>query len=440
MSLYEKIKNKEEAVAVIGLGYVGLPIAAAFAEKGVRVIGYDVNTMKINQYKNGIDSTGEVGDEALKGIPVCFTDDERELMKARFHIVAVPTPVNQDKTPDLTCIREASIILGRNLTKGSVVVYESTVYPGMTESICIPIMEDVSGMKCGIDFKVGYSPERINPGDRTYRFKNITKIVSGVDAETVEEIKNVYNIVIEAGSYPVSNIRTAEAIKVIENSQRDVNIAFMNEVAMILKRMDIDTNEVVDGMNTKWNALGFRPGLVGGHCIGVDPYYFISESEKLGYHSQIILSGRKINDGMGFFVADAAIRKMILAGKNVLQAKVVILGFTFKEDCPDIRNTKVIDIISRLQEYGVTPVVVDPCVNKKSALTEYGVIIENMDAAAGADCVIAAVAHRQFREMGVHGLSKLYRDMPAEQKVLIDVKGIFNFDEVKSEGLSCWRL
>ena len=314
MSLYEKLINKEETMSVVGLGYVGMPLAVAFAAKGINVIGFDLNEKKIKLYKSGIDPTKEVGNEAIRTTTIRFTPDENELKKAKFHIVAVPTPVNTDHTPDLTPVIGASEIVGRNLTKGSIVVFESTVYPGCTEDVCIPVLEKASGLKCGEDFKIGYSPERINPGDKVHRLENIRKIVSGMDKESAEEIKNIYDIVIEVGTYPVSNIKTAEAVKVVENSQRDINIAFMNELAMVFDRMNIDTNEVVDGMNTKWNALGFRPGLVGGHCIGVDPYYFTYEAEKLGYHSQIILSGRIVNDNMGKYVADAAVKKMVEVG------------------------------------------------------------------------------------------------------------------------------
>lgn len=352
MSLYEEIVERKEKIALVGLGYVGMPLAVAFA-KTADVIGFDVNAAKIEMYRSGIDPTHEVGDEAIRSASVRFTSDEVELQKAKFLIVAVPTPVNQDKTPDLTPVISASEVVGRNLMPGAIVVYESTVYPGVTEDICVPILEKESGLKCGADFKVGYSPERINPGDKIHRLENIRKIVSGMDAESLEEIKNIYDLVIEVGTYPVSSIKTAEAIKVVENSQRDINIAFMNELAMVFDRMGIDTNEVVDGMNTKWNALGFRPGLVGGHCIGVDPYYFVYEAEKLGYHSQIILAGRKVNDGMGAFVADAAIKEMVLAGKSPKNAKVAIFGLTFKENCPDTRNSKVEDIIFRLKEYGI---------------------------------------------------------------------------------------
>ena len=440
MSLYSKILNKEEKISLVGLGYVGMPIAVAFAKK-VEVIGFDLNKDKISLYKNGIDPTKEVGDDAIKNTKVEFTFDETKLREAKFHIVAVPTPVNQDKTPDLTPVEGASRILGRNLTKGSIVVFESTVYPGVTEDVCVPILEAESGLQCGIDFKVGYSPERINPGDKVHTLASITKIVSGMDKESLEEIKNVYDLVIEAGTYPVSNIKTAEAIKVVENSQRDINIAFMNELAMVFDRMGIDTNEVIDGMNTKWNALGFRPGLVGGHCIGVDPYYFTYEAEKLGYHSQIVLSGRKVNDGMGEFVADAAIKQMILAGKIVRDAKVVILGLTFKENCPDTRNSKVIDIINRLKEFDIKPVVVDPWASEKDAFNEYDIKLSKIDDAKDADCIIISVAHNQFKTMGINNIIKLYNsNLNDNQKILIDVKGIFHISELNQSGVRYWRL
>lgn len=440
MSLYEELLSGKEKLSLVGLGYVGMPIAVAFARK-VKVIGFDLNKEKINLYKNGIDPTKEVGNEAIKETKVEFTDDETKLREAKFHIVAVPTPVNQDKTPDLSPVEGASKILGRNLTKGSIVVFESTVYPGVTEDVCVPILEKESGLKCGIDFKVGYSPERINPGDKVHTLSNIKKIVSGMDKDSLEEIKNIYDLVIEVGTYPVSSIKTAEAIKVVENSQRDINIAFMNELAMVFDRMDIDTNEVVDGMNTKWNALGFRPGLVGGHCIGVDPYYFTYEAEKLGYHSQIVLSGRKVNDGMGAFVADAAIKQMILAGKAVRDAKVVILGLTFKENCPDTRNSKVADIVNRLKEFGVKPVVVDSWASERDALVEYGIKLATMKDACNADCVIVAVAHNEFKELGLSGINKLYRnDINNNQKVLIDVKGLYDVLALESSGIKYWRL
>lgn len=439
MSLYEEIVARKEKISLIGLGYVGMPIAIAFAKKA-NVVGFDLNVDKINLYKNGIDPTLEVGDKVIKETTVEFTADPSKLKEAKFHIVAVPTPVNLDKTPNLMPVEGASHILGQNLTKGSIVVFESTVYPGVTEDVCVPILEKESGLVCGVDFKVGYSPERINPGDKVHTLATICKIVSGMDEESLEEIKNVYNLVIEAGTYPVSSIKTAEAIKVVENSQRDINIAFMNELAMVFDRMGIDTNEVVDGMNTKWNALGFRPGLVGGHCIGVDPYYFTYEAEKLGYHSQIVLAGRKVNDGMGEFVADAAIKQLILAGKAVRDAKVIILGLTFKENCPDTRNSKVEDIIKRLGEFGVRPIVVDPWANVQDAMNEYGVGLTNLEDAGEADCVIIAVAHNEFKNLGIEGIDRLFKEGSNEEKVLVDVKGLLNRKEIESKNYRYWRL
>ena len=348
--------------------------------------------------------------------------------------------MNIDHTPDLTPVIGASKIIGRNLTKGSYVVFESTVYPGCTEDVCVPILEAESGLKCGVDFKVGYSPERINPGDKVHRLENITKIVSGCDEEALKTIKAVYDIVIEVGTYPVSNLRTAEAVKVVENSQRDINIAFMNELAMVFDKMDIDTNEVVDGMNTKWNALGFRPGLVGGHCIGVDPYYFTYQAEKLGYHSQIIVNGRIVHDGMGQFVADAAIKNMIAVGQAPKKSKVVILGLTFKENCPDTRNSKVDDIIKRLAEYEITPVVVDPWASERDAMHEYGVTLTKFEDVKDADCVIVAVAHQEFRALKLADIKKLYKNCDDSEKVLIDVKGLYPIAELNASNLRWWRL
>ncbi len=439
-NLYEEIKSGKEKLALVGLGYVGMPIAIAFANEGVKVIGFDLNKAKIDLYKAGVDPTHEVGDDAIKNTTVEFTSDETKLREAKFHIVAVPTPVNQDHTPDLTPVISASMIVGRNLTKGAIVVFESTVYPGVTEDVCLPILEKESGLKCGVDFKIGYSPERINPGDKVHRLENITKIVSGIDEQSLEQIKNVYNIVVKVGTYPVSSIKTAEAIKVVENSQRDINIAFMNELAMVFDKMGVDTNEVVDGMNTKWNALGFRPGLVGGHCIGVDPYYFTYQAEKLGYHSQIILNGRIVNDGMGAFVANACLKRMILAGKNVSESKVVILGLTFKENCPDTRNSKVDDIIKELNQYGVTPIVVDPWASSKDAMKEYGVHLTAIEDVKDADCVIVAVAHNEFKKMTIKDVDKLFKAVDNREKVLIDVKGLFNKKEVDNLGYNYWRL
>ena len=440
MTIYNRLVEGEDTLALVGLGYVGMPIAVAFAKKGINVIGFDLNKEKIELYKNGKDPTKEVGDETIKETTVQFTSDEKELKKAKFIIVAVPTPVNTDHTPDLTPVIGASEIIGRNLTPGAIVVYESTVYPGCTEDVCIPILEKASKLKCGKDFKIGYSPERINPGDKVHRLENIHKIVSGMDEESLHEIKAVYDIVIEVGTHPVSNIRTAEAVKVVENSQRDINIAFMNELAMVFDRMDIDTNEVVDGMNTKWNALGFRPGLVGGHCIGVDPYYFTYEAEKLGYHSQIILNGRIVNDSMGAYVADAAIKKMIEAGQAPKKSKVVILGLTFKENCPDTRNSKVYDIVKQLNKYDISPVVVDSWASEEDAMHEYGLEITKYENVVDADCVIVAVAHDEFKALSLDDIKALYKRVPDQERVIIDVKGIYRTEDLKASGMQWWRL
>lgn len=439
MNLYEKLVNKEEKISVVGLGYVGMPIAVAFAKK-VNTIGFDLNTQKIEQYNNGIDPTNEVGDEEIKRTTVDFTSDPIKLQEAKFHVVAVPTPINADKTPDLSPIEGVSRTIGKNLTKGSIVVYESTVYPGVTEDVCIPILEKESGLKCGVDFKVGYSPERINPGDKVHRLDNITKIVSGIDKEALEEIAKVYELVVDVGVHRASTIKVAEAAKVVENSQRDINIAFMNELSIVFDRMGIDTKEVVEAMNTKWNALKFSPGLVGGHCIGVDPYYFIYEAEKLGYHSQIILSGRKINDGMGEFVGDSIIKKLILANKVVKQAKVVILGITFKENCPDTRNSKVADIIKRLNEFEIEPVVVDPYADPVDAKNEYGVDLVPFDMINDADCLVFAVAHNMFRDMTMEQIDGMFGEYSNKEKVIVDVKSILNKNKIEKNGYSYWRM
>ena len=437
--LYEKLIKKEESLAVVGLGYVGLPLAVAFA-KNINVFGFDTNSKKINLYNKGIDPTLEVGDEAIKNSSTYFTSDEKDLMKAKFFVIAVPTPVNSDHTPDLTPVINASILVGRNLTKGSIVVYESTVYPGCTEDVCIPLLEKESGLVFGIDFKVGYSPERINPGDKINRLDNIVKIVSGSDEDAVINIEKVYQIIIEAGTYKVSNIRTAEAIKVVENSQRDINIAFMNELAMVFDKMDIDTNEVVDGMNTKWNSLGFRPGLVGGHCIGVDPYYFTYQAEKLGYHSQIILNGRIVNDSMADYIADVAVKKMVEAGQSPRNSNVAILGLTFKENCNDIRNSKVVCIIKRLKEYGINPFVTDPLAQKDEVLREYGIELTSLNDLKNMDCIIVSVAHESFKKLSIEDINRFFRNSENSCKVLIDVKGIFERDKLIEKGFTWWRL
>lgn len=439
MNIYQNLVNGTGKLALVGLGYVGMPIAVAFAEK-VSVIGFDMNREKIARYKAGEDPTGEVGGAAVAASKVDFTDDESRLKEASFIIVAVPTPINIDKTPDLAPVEGASVTVGRNLSKGSIVVYESTVYPGVTEDVCVPILERESGLKCGVDFWVGYSPERINPGDKVHRLENIRKIVSGMNTETLEEVAKVYELVIKAGVHRASSIKVAEAAKVVENSQRDINIAFMNELAMVFDRMNIDTQEVIEAMNTKWNALGFYPGLVGGHCIGVDPYYFVYEAEKLGYHSQIILAGRKINDDMARFVADAIIKEMVLANKTVKQAKVLILGVTFKENCPDIRNSKVNDIILRLREFGIEPLTADPWADPAEAKREYGLELTDWTKVRDADCVVFAVAHNDFRAITREQLDRIFKTAEGEQKVLIDIKGILPKEDYQDPEYRFWRL
>lgn len=437
--IYQGLITGKEKLALVGLGYVGMPIAVEFA-KHINVIGFDINKKRVEEYKNGIDSTNEVGD-AIKQTSVEFTADPNKLKQARFIIVAVPTPVNDDTTPDLRPVESASKTVGQNLSPGSIVVFESTVYPGVTEDVCVPIIEKESGLKCGVDWKIGYSPERINPGDRVHTLQSIVKVVSGMDDESAQEIKKVYDIVVKAGTFLVSNIKTAEAVKVVENSQRDINIAFMNEIAIICDKLNIDTYEVLAGMNTKWNALGFKPGLVGGHCIGVDPYYLTNAAEKLGYHSQIIINGRQVNDSMGAFVADAAIKEMIEAGLAPKKATVVILGLTFKENCPDTRNSKVIDIINRLKEYDIMPIVTDSWADKEVAKKEYGVDLVPWENIPKADCVIVAVGHNEFRSMSMMQLKQLFKpNAPDEEKVLLDVKSLYRMDELKASGMRFWRL
>ena len=438
MSLYEDIVNGKEKLSLVGLGYVGMPIAVAFARK-IKVVGFDLNAAKIDLYKSGVDPTNEVGDDVIKNTTVEFTADPSKLREAKFHIVAVPTPVNDDHTPDLTPVECASRILGQNLTKGSIVVFESTVYPGVTEDICVPILEKESGLKCGVDFKIGYSPERINPGDKVHRLETITKIVSGMDEETLNEVAHIYELVVEAGVYRAESIKVAEAAKVIENSQRDINIAFMNELSIIFNKMGIDTKSVLSAAGTKWNFLKFQPGLVGGHCIGVDPYYLTYKAEQLGYHSQIILSGRRINDDMGKYVAENLVKNLIKADIPVKSAKVAILGFTFKENCPDTRNTKVIDIYKELQEYGITPMVVDPAADAAEAKRLYGITFNTMEDIKDMDAVIVAVSHKQFLALDKEKISSLYSKAHAK-KVLVDIKGIFDRKEYSTEDYIYWRL
>ena len=436
--LYEKIVRREEKISLVGLGYVGMPIAVAFSEQA-DVIGFDINEEKIACYLRGVDPTHEVGDEGVAGCSVEFTADETRLKEAKFHIVAVPTPVREDHTPDLGPVEGASRILGRNLTKGSIVVYESTVYPGVTEEICVPILEKESGLKCGVDFKIGYSPERINPGDKVHRLETIVKIVSGMDRETLEEIAGVYGLVVKAGVHRAESIRVAEAAKVIENSQRDINIAFMNELSIIFNRMGIDTKAVLEAAGTKWNFLNFRPGLVGGHCIGVDPYYLTYRAEQLGYHSQIILSGRRINDDMGKYVAESLIKSLIRADIPVKNAGVAILGFTFKENCPDTRNTKVIDIVKELREYGIEPLIADPQADAAEAERLYGISFVEMEEIRDVDAVILAVSHKEFEKLSPDTLKGFYKK-EAARRVLADIKGMLDREKFEEAGYLYWRL
>ena len=434
--LYNQLVNRETKLSLIGLGYVGLPIAVAFAKKA-DVIGFDLNAEKIALYKQGIDPTHEAGDDVIRRTSVDFTSDPARLREAKFHIVAVPTPVNPDHTPDLEPLKSASLLLGRNLTPGSVVVFESTVYPGVTEDICAPILERESRLVCGRDFKVGYSPERINPGDREHRLAKIRKVVSGMDAETLDCVARVYELVVAAGVYRAESIRVAEAAKVIENCQRDINIAFMNELSIIFNRMGIDTKSVLEAAGTKWNFLKFQPGLVGGHCIGVDPYYLTYKAEMLGYHSQIILAGRRINDDMGKYVAENCVKCLIAAGRNVQDARVAILGFTFKENCPDTRNTRVIDIVNELREYSIAPVVADPAADAAEAKHLYGIEFTEMDAIRDMDAVILAVAHDAFKSLTPADLNKFFAP---GRNVLLDIKGLFNRRDFEAAGYVYWRL
>ena len=438
MDLYEKLLAGEEKLSLVGLGYVGMPIAVAYA-KMIKVVGYDFNAQKVELYKKGIDPTREVGNDAIKETTVEFTADPEKLRECKFHVVAVPTPVNDDHTPDLSPVEGASHTLGKYLSKGSIVVYESTVYPGVTEDICVPILEQESGLKCGVDFKVGYSPERINPGDKVHRLDTITKIVSGMDEETLETVAKVYSLVALAGVYKAQSIKVAEAAKVIENSQRDINIAFMNELSMIFHKMGIDTKSVLEAAGTKWNFLKFFPGLVGGHCIGVDPYYLTYKAEELGYHSQIILSGRRINDDMGKYIAESLVKRLIASDIAVKNAKVAILGFTFKENCPDTRNTKVIDIYNELKEYGITPVVVDPQADADEAKRLYGIEFDSMDSVKDMDAVIMAVAHEDFKDYKPSDIAKFFN--PAHKtKVFMDLKGIYDMNDYKAPEFDYWRL
>jgi len=429
-------KEQTRSIAVVGLGYVGLPIAVAFGKQGP-VVGFDINKAKIAELRRGVDRTGEVSGADLKASQVQYTWEPAELKAADFIIVAVPTPINEALQPDFTALQKSSELIGSNLAPGTIVVYESTVYPGATEEVCLPILEKMSGMKAGVDFKIGYSPERINPGDKEHTLEKIIKVVSAQDAESLEIVAKTYETVVKAGIHRASSIKVAEAAKVIENTQRDLNIALMNELALIFHRLGIDTKSVLEAAGTKWNFLRFSPGLVGGHCIGVDPYYLTAKAESVGYHPQVILSGRRINNGMGKFVAEQAMKLLCQLPRPVNELKVAVLGLTFKENVPDLRNSKVPDIINELREYGVQVVVHDPIAESEEAEHEYGIKLVDLKQIKDVDGVIMAVAHRSFLEMGMSELLRPLRDQ--NSGVLIDVKSILDPSKVPSF-IKYWRL
>ncbi len=437
MALFERLLEKKEKMAVVGLGYVGMPLAIAFSKK-LDVLGYDSNEQKIALYNKGIDPTLEVGDAEIQNTSMTFSSDESILRQAKFVIVAVPTPVNDDHTPNLIPIEEASKVVGRNLQEGAVVVYESTVYPGVTEDICVPILERESGMKCGRDFKIGYSPERINPSDKVHRLDTIIKIVSGMDKQSLDDIAHVYELVALAGVHRASCIKVAEAAKVIENSQRDINIAFMNELSIIFHKMGIDTKEVLEAAGTKWNFLNFQPGLVGGHCIGVDPYYLTHKAAQMGYHSQVILSGRRINDDMGRYIAENIVKGLIKNGKMIKDAQVAILGFAFKENCQDTRNTKVMDIVRELQEYGVTVLIVDDVADVQEAKRLYDVDVISLNDMKKSDAIAVCVQHQIFKDLPVSWFDQYYSD--EQHKILFDIKGMYEKEQFVTAGYYYWRL
>ena len=432
--------TRKEKLAVVGMGYVGFPLAVAFAERGVDVIGFYINSTKIEEYLKGNDPTHEVGNERLRKLTnIKFTSNEKDLQEAKFIIVAVPTPVLKNKMPDLRPVEGASQVVGRNLTDGAIVVYESTVYPGVTEDICLPILEKESGKKCGVDFKIGYSPERINPGDKVHRVENIVKITSGIDKECAETIAQVYELIIKAGVHRATSIKVAEAAKVIENSQRDINIAFVNELSLIFDKMGIDTLDVLEAAGTKWNFLHFKPGLVGGHCIGVDPYYLAMKAEEIGYRADVILAGRKTNDGMGKFIGEKTIKNMIVSERTIKDSHVLVMGLTFKEDCPDLRNSKVEDIVNELKDYGVRVSVVDPVADSDEAIKEYGIKLQKLEDIKNIDAIVLAVSHKEYKNLDLKELKKLYKS-DVKIPVLIDVKGILNKDEAIELGYNFWRM
>ncbi|CAI9003410.1 Protein CapL [Brevibacillus sp. IT-7CA2] len=437
MNLYEGIVERKEKMAVVGLGYVGLPIAMALSKRA-SVIGFDVNQEKVAAYQKGHFHDNDVDQELTSDTAIEFTSDENRLQEARFFIVAVPTPVKSGNVPDLKYVESASRMVGRQLRKGAIVVFESTVYPGATEDVCLPILEAESGLRCGVDFKIGYSPERINPGDKVNRLENIVKIVSGMDEETLGIVASVYELVIKAGVYRAESIKVAEAAKVIENAQRDVNIAFMNELAMLFNQMDIPTKAVLQAAGTKWNFLPFSPGLVGGHCIGIDPYYLTYKAEDSGYRSRVILAARHINDGMGKYVAQQIIKKAVRSKLDLKDVRIGILGLSYKENCADIRNTKVTDIIEELREYGINPLVVDPMVNPQEAYEEYGIELSEMKALHDLDIVVVAVPHAPFAQMEAADFAAMYGKN--EAKIMIDIKETYSKADFENSGFHYWSL
>ena len=436
MIRFEELLARREKVAVVGLGYVGLPLLVHLA-KHFDVVGYDQKKMRIDDLKAGIDRTLEVAGDILRAAQIHFSDDPSDLSGCRVIIVAVPTPIDAYRIPDLAPVESASATVGKHMPKGSCVVFESTVYPGVTEEVCVPILERESGFRFGKDFTVGYSPERINPGDKVHTLDRVVKVVSGSDAATSELLAQLYGKVVAAGIHRASSIKVAEAAKVIENTQRDLNIALMNELAMIFERLGIDTLEVLQAAGTKWNFLPFRPGLVGGHCIGVDPYYLTAKAESLGYHPEIILAGRRINDGMGKYVAERTVKMMIAAGKPVLGARIAILGITFKEDVPDLRNTKVVDIVRELKDFGTEVVVSDAMADPEEAQTHYGIELTPLEAVSGVDAVILAVQHKAYLQLGLSELTRLCRSAPP---LFFDVKGCFRPEEAEQLNVVYRRL
>ena len=436
MVTYESLIHRKDRLAIVGLGYVGLPLAVAMS-RHFDVVGYDLKVERIAELQTGLDKTLEVSREELAQVKVQYTSNPEDLDSCRFLIVAVPTPIDQYRIPDLNPLKSASQTVGRHLSKGSCVVYESTVYPGATEEVCIPILEKASGLLMGCDFTVGYSPERINPGDRQHRLESIVKIVSGSNAETTHMLSRVYGQVVAAGIHPASSIKVAEAAKVIENTQRDLNIALMNELSMIFDRMHIDTREVLEASGTKWNFLRFTPGLVGGHCIGVDPYYLTFKAESLGYHPEMILAGRRINDNMGKYIAERTVKLLIEEGRQVRGSSVAILGVTFKEDVPDIRNTRVVDIIHELEDYGVRVRVHDPLADARESLAYLGIQLEKLESLSGVDAVIVAVIHTFYKQMGIEKIAGLCANATP---LVVDVKGGFNPTDDKRNKMRYWRL